>query len=88
MDLRVNTTDYFAEWWLSLSDAERTVIYQAVQALLSDPACFANPQHPTATARMCELTVTHQGYEYRLLYALNAAHDGIVLVGGKKALTI
>lgn len=83
MDLQVNTADYFTQWWLSLTDDARETIFLAVHALMSPENSNALLQ-ATDSARMCELSVSHDGYLYRILYAFDAAHQGIVLVGGKQ----
>ncbi len=83
MDLQVNTTDYFTQWWLSLSEDARQAIYIAVQELMAPDNQNALLE-ATESARMCELSVSHEGYLYRVLYAFDANHQGIVLVGGKQ----
>lgn len=78
--LAVKSTPNFAEWWINLTEEERTFLSLSIEETRAEHANL--PFSPLA--QMGELNVERPTEIYRILYALDAKTHTLILAGGLK----
>ncbi len=82
--LAVKSTPDFAEWWINLTEEERTFLSISIEQTRAEYANLSfSPQ-----AQMGELNIERPTEIYRILYALDAKTHTLILVGGIKKIRL
>ena len=88
MEYKVEYTDEFGEWWITLDESLQVSIDAKVRLLEARGPNLPFPHSSGIKAsrhpHMRELRIQHKGAPYRALYAFDPRRVAILLVGGNK----
>jgi len=88
MRWKVEGSDEFTEWFVSLSRPESDAVARAVGLLEQLGPALGDPHTSKVVSsrhsRMRELKAQHRGHPLRMLYAFDPRRTAIILLGGDK----
>ena len=88
MELEVEYTDEFENWWNGLTEAEQEDVNAKVLLLQRFGPSLRRPHSDVVASskhsNMKELIIQHAGDPYRVLYAFDPRRCAILLIGGDK----
>jgi hypothetical protein len=88
VELDIEFTDEFGEWWDGLSEDEQVDVDAKVELLRQLGPALRRPHsgsiNSSRHSNMKELIIQHAGRPYRVLYAFDPRRCAILLIGGDK----
>ena len=88
MEWKVETVDYFDDWWDTLNGAEQEDVTACVGLLEVKgpqlPSPYSSGINGSDYSHMRELRIQHKGNPYRVLYAFDPRRVAMLLLGGDK----